>query len=290
MPRRSPHTPIFENTRRRGSIGVGSQLGSPQVLGEVNTSWGSWTADSIGVVIGTPGSVTPKGFNADASSTASNGSLVFAATIAFSLGDWIVVTVAAKNAGTSGVSSTTTMSDAQGNTYTKRVDETCNHGAANDGITLSMFTAPIATALSTGDNITVNFSPNTGPKAVTVFRVRPASGKALSFITSGSVSVPLSSSTTITTSSLALNDYVIGGLAREDRDGPNQSNNTTNGSWSSQEAKGADAGVDSASAMSASQYKIMTGFGATTYDPSGITAGGQGVEDNAVGYVVLRQS
>lgn len=308
--RRSPLTPIFKPDILYGSISVGTTpvaarvkdlgvatetdtartVGARHVI-TAGVASETDTAVAVGSIYGAPGTVLGKGFNLDAASCSGATSFSFTANIAFSVGDWIVVTVAADNAGTSGVNPITTMTDAQGNTYTKRVDENCTQGAADDGISLAMFTAPITTALATTDLITANFSPSTTRKSVTAMRVRPASGRTLSFLTAGSANFAANHDPSITTSSLARNDYLIGGLARDDRDATNGDSDTTRGTWVEHQILGCDGGSDDASVLCECQAKIVTDFGTQTWNPDVPTGGGPGpgLQDNAIGYVVLRQ-
>ena len=112
--------------------------------------------------------------HASANSTTSTATLDVTGVTA-AVGDWLVLACAADNAGTAGVSSTSaTITDGAGNTWTRR-SETNNTpgGAVSDGTTLSIWTCAVTSALSSA-TITINFSPNTASKAAILKKIAPA--------------------------------------------------------------------------------------------------------------------
>src|SRR5262245_36693521 len=85
-------------------------------------------------------------------STSSGATLSTGATVTASIGDWLVAVVAADNNGTSGVSSISSVTDSQGNTWTQRalINRTAG-GVAADGATLGIFVCEgVTNALSSG--------------------------------------------------------------------------------------------------------------------------------------------
>lgn len=284
MPGDGPLDPIFKRKKRYGTVNFGAMIGFTSVPAATSPAVVTVTAETLAPTIthGAPASVTDRP-GIGTSSTASSATLVFTAAQAYSVGDWIVALVSADNAGTNGASSITTMTDVQGNIYTKQTEATYDPGAASDGITLAIFTAPVTTALGTGDNQTINFSPNTASKVAAVYRVRPATGRSVVFVTAGSTTVAASNTPSISTGFRTVLDVVIGGLARPDRNGSNGDSDTVGGFWSGPFSRSADTGSNATSAAITGEYKVPNANGTQTWDPA--PTGGL---DNAIGYVVLR--
>lgn len=118
---------------------------------------------------------------ASATSSTDNTSLSITGVTA-AVGDWLVVAVVADNAGSGGAATLTGVSDGS-NTYTERTLVTSAR-AANAGLTLGIYTAPITSALSNA-TLTVSFSANTEFKVAQVYRLEPGSGESLSLTQSG---------------------------------------------------------------------------------------------------------
>lgn len=95
-----------------------------------------------------------------AADTASASSIGVAPTAGIALGNLLIVRVAAHNlsASTGATNEHTSVTDTQGNTYTKLHEYTLSNGGASLGLTVSIWAAVLTTALTTGDTVTVNIS------------------------------------------------------------------------------------------------------------------------------------
>lgn len=190
----------------------------------------------------------------------SSPSLDVTPSVSFSVGDLVVVCIAADNAGTGGAGSIVDVEDSSGNTYTARAMQT--HGGAvssNTAGTVAIFTARVDVALTVASTITVNFSPDTVAKAAVLWKVTSGLG-AYSFPSSitdyGNSTQPIWTGFSVTA-----NDMVIAAAAFEDdatsatRDG----DSTGGASWSDPlHLATADAGAELSSQVVASQWKVPT--------------------------------
>jgi len=215
-------------------------------------------------------------------STAS-GSTLTVSSVEAVVGDMLVVVIAADNAGTNGASSISSVSDSEGNTYSQRTVVLRDPGAASEGATLGIFTAAITADLSFA-TVTVNFSPNTANKAAVIYRVTPASGSTVEYRSAGAGSAASTASPTITATSVASGDTIIGGLAAETDDGITADSDTSNGNWSTQYSALADNGADAATMVVAAQYKTTTATANQTYNP---TVTGGVARDTAINYILI---
>lgn len=111
-------------------------------------------------------------------STASSATLAVTAVTA-AVGDWLVVMVAADNAGTSGAASLTSVTDSAGNSYTM-TRSNYDPGSASAGVTFGLFRSKL-TATLTGGTVTANFSPNTTAKAMVVYSIAPGANEVVAF-------------------------------------------------------------------------------------------------------------
>lgn len=223
--------------------------------------------------------------NAGGTNSATSSATLVATNITAAVGDMLVVFVAADNAGSSGASSTSaTMTDSAGNTYTRRsvVNRTAA-SAANDGVTLSIFTAPVTTALSAG-SITANFSPNTTAKAMVVKRVTPSAGATVQYVevgtgASGSATTQGAPSHTVPTSG----DTIFGASAVETSAAITGDSDTTNGSWSATYQALGNGGTSATSATISVQQKTVTASGVQNYASTTASAA-----DYAANTIILR--
>lgn len=221
------------------------------------------------------------GLGGGGTSTSSTATLAFDAGLDFQVGDWAVVAVAADNNGTNGASSTSSVTDVGGNTYSNRHTGNQDPGAASEGVTLTWWTAPITTALAATDDITVNFSPNTTSKAALVWRVRPGYGVTLTFQAAGGAEGTTGSPAT-GTGARQVGDIVFGAVAREHNSATTADSDVLDAAWSSQAEQIASTGTAATSITLASQHKIVTGTGDQTYNPTATSA------DVAIGVCILR--
>lgn len=200
-----------------------------------------------------------------ANSTTSSSTLTISGITA-SIGDWLVVAVAADNAGSSGaISLSATMTDSAGNSYTNRGLFNRTAGTTSDGTTLGIFTAPVTSALSSG-SITVNFSPSTTSKSAIVKRLRPGSGETVGFRSIGAGSTGSGTTTSAGAVTVNLDDTIIGFIAVEEGAAAPADTDTTSGSWTSAYAGIASTGTNSTSQAITGQEKTVTATGSQTYN------------------------
>lgn len=204
-----------------------------------------------------------------------------------SVGDWLVVAVAADNAGTNGAASlSTTLTDSASNTYDHRELLNRDPGAANAGVTASLWTAAITSALSSG-SITVSFSPNTTAKAAIVYRIQPDANKQIAHVSdnnsgSGSSSTQPSVTANVNVTS---GDTLFKCVGYETGTGNmiTGDSDTTNGSWST--IYTAQVGTGDTGMSVSGQYKTVTATGNQDHKTTTSIAC-----DYATVYVILRES
>ncbi len=193
--------------------------------------------------------------------------------------------VAADNAGTSGVSATSaTITDAAGNTWTRRSETNYTPGGVvSDGTTLSIFTAPITSTLSSA-TITVNFSPDVTAKAAVLKKITPDTGHTIRFDSVGPGVTGTSTGLSSGNVSVASGYVFFGFVGGERNSGFTGDGDTTNGSWAANQSAAANTGAGTTSQGISGQSKITNASGNQSYDP---TTGG--ATDAALNYVILYQ-
>lgn len=221
-------------------------------------------------------SVTQAGSNYRSTS----GATVVVSSITASVGDVLVVVVGADNAGSSGVSSISSVTDSGSNSWTLQSSTLRTpQSVPNDGVVLALYTSKLTTALSAG-SVTVNLSPNTTNVGALVWRVAPGEAESVEVVEVGAGDSGGGSSTyTITATDVKKGAVIIGAYAGEGGSPSSDGDtDTTNGSWSStyQETQ---SGI-----KISSQYKAVTASGDQTFNG---TAHSSSV-DLAVNYLVLR--
>jgi hypothetical protein len=196
----------------------------------------------------------------------------------------LVVFVACPNSGPSGAAPTITVDDSDGlNVYTQRAVINRDPGATGDGATLGIFTSHITDAVTSGD-ITVTLSDSAGAKAIQVYRMRPAAGEVIAFVSADSTG-DTGSSANIANGAVSVTngDTIFAGASVETNGSATGDADTTNGSWSAIVNRVADNGGDNTSAASISQYKTVTATGSQAW-----TATYGGAHDFAASNVILR--
>ena len=183
------------------------------------------------------------------------------------IGDLVLVSIAADNAGTSGVSAISSVVDSTGaNTYNEVVSQNQTSGAANDGVTVAIYGSVLASALTSGiSTITVNWSPNVTAKALHLLVV---TGSASTAYSTGSNNGSGTTYTSNASASLASGDLIVAIIGNETNTVPGADSDTTNGSWSSGTSQSAGSGGDATKMSERTSWKIVTGAGTQTYDGS----------------------
>lgn len=205
-----------------------------------------------------------------ANSTTSSATLAVTGVTA-SIGDMLILAVAADNAGTAGAASlSTSVTDSKGNTWDNRggiVNQTAG-GAANDGTTLSIWTCLVTIALSS-DTVTCNFAPNTASTCATLKKASPAAGEQAQVYSVGVGFHGFGTSHGTGTIAAVPNGYTLFGYSSQQQTGPASSDSdTTNGSWSVAQTVAANTGTGSTSQALSGQHKTVTATGDQDYGPS----------------------
>ncbi len=219
---------------------------------------------------------------ASATSTTS-GSTLNVTGITAAVGDMLVLACAADNASGGGSSTSATITDAAGNTWTRRSVTNQNDvlSVSNDGTTLSIWTSLLTHALSSA-TITINFSPNTTSKAAILKKVSPGAGETVNFdsVGPGVASTP-STSQSSGNVSVTSGRTIIGFLALETNATPTGDSDTTNGSWSTQQSASANTGTAGTSQTISGQHKTVSATGNQSYDTSSTSV------SNALNYIIV---
>lgn len=224
--------------------------------------------------------------HATANSTTSTATLDVTGITA-AVGDFLVLACAADNAGASGVSSTSaTITDAAGNTWTRQsVTPNSPGSAASDGTTLSIWTCPVTATLSSA-TITINFSPNTTSKAAILKKIVPATGESIYLAaTGGGATGVLTGTWAAPTVSVPQGSTIFGFVANESRVAQTADSDTTSGSWSADQTSLADTGTTGTSQAIGAQWKTVTATGNQTYDRTSGAA-----REWAANYIILAYS
>lgn len=192
-----------------------------------------------------------------ANSTTSSSSLTVTLTASFAVGNTVFAIVAADNSGTNGASSTGAISDSKSNTWTTVRTQNHDPTVANAGVTLTVFSCYVTTALTTSDTLTVSFSPDTTSKAILVWKVVAPSGyKASVNATDGSGGTVTALNRSL---SIGAGNSVIGAQGWATNATVTGDTDATRGTWSTLYSDVADTGTSSTSITVVSQWKNPTG-------------------------------
>ena len=182
-----------------------------------------------------------------------------------SAGALAVLVVAYENTFVSGLDPYSSISDSQGNTWTPQQNALYDPLNAGDGVVVRIFTSPQDVgALTTGDTITISLLA----AARWAFTLQQFTGDGTPVYGSGGVgSGSNTASPTVTTSSIAKDDAVVGAGGAEDADSWTGDSDTTRGSWSTKQSIGFGFGTSGVTVVS--QYKVTnTSSGTQTYNPT----------------------
>lgn len=183
------------------------------------------------------------------------------------VGDVLIAIVGLDNNGTNGATSLTSITDPR-NTWT--VDQaTVDPGAAAAGATLGIGRCVVTTAYANGDDVTLNMSPSTIAKNMTIHVLRQMDVNNL-------VAVAFTSATgTSTTPSVArtpdnVGQIVIGAVAVEGpgNDAFTPDADTTDGSWMDLHANATNDATATNNITTSAAIKKVTGTSAQTWNPT----------------------
>lgn len=221
-----------------------------------------------------PLTVTDRGTDQDESLSGDTTS-VFSPSSNYTAGALAVLCVAYDNRGVDGADPFSSISDSLGNTWTSRLNLLRDPGAANNGMTLRIFTTPQdAGTITTGTVVTITTSLNGGfPLQLAATFIEVSGGGTPQYI-SGGGTTGNSTTPSTTTDSLNTGEVVIGAFALEGSPTVTPDSDTTNGNWSTQQyIRNTLAGAAGGYVTCSSQQKVVTGTGTQSYD-IGLSAGG----------------
>lgn len=209
----------------------------------------------------------PRGTGARNTGSENTYAITPASNFTGTAGAMAVLVVAYDNSGTNGADPYSGCTDTNSNTWTSRQNALNDPGAASAGIALRILTTPMdGGALDTGDTITVAFGGKTTvARAYALWEVLPQDGYSIAYGT-GATETATTASPTITTSSIAAGDVVIGAIGREGNDAATADTDSSNGTWGAQQASGV--GTTTSGAQVASQAKVVLATGTQTYNPT----------------------
>jgi hypothetical protein len=225
------------------------------------------------------------------SSRGTGGNTTAAATITITpgsnlaAGSMAVLILASDNTGSGGNTSATPASetDSVGNTWTKRLSAIYDPGAASAGVELSIYTAHLTTALTTSNNLVLDFVSVQPPaKSWALLEVVPGAGKIATFVTGAAGTGAASATPTVTTSSITSGHVVIGGGGSESTLTWTGDADTSNGNWTNEQEIGNGTGTSGMAVTS--QAKITTGTATQTYNPTQTSA------DQIIGWIQIQES
>lgn len=203
-----------------------------------------------------------------------------------------VLCIASDNSFTGGASGLypSTINDLRSNTWTLRADWVYDPVGTNVGAEIGVYTCVLTTGLQIGDTITLgayNGGVSVPAKMFALWEFAPTGAGSMSYVTGAQGTASNTTSPTVTTSSIANGDYVIGLMGAEGsasgEDNITQTSDTTNGVWKKQASVTRGSG---ATAMAvATQWKKVTSAGAQTYNPTQGAA-----NDCTIGWIQVNDS
>lgn len=203
-----------------------------------------------------------------AANTTSSSTWTFSPASNFASGSWAVCVIAMNNTHTNGEAFTTfTLTDTNGNTWTRRISPLYDPGAANAGVEGAIFTTPMdGGTITTGTTLTITTNISVSRHAVTIMEIVPTGGSSISYVTGGVNTGAATGTPTVTTGSITSGNMVIGAYFAEWDGAPVEDGDSTNGSWSTQQAIGI--GSTTSGIACASQRKVVSATATQTYNPT----------------------
>lgn len=183
----------------------------------------------------------------------------------FTSGAFAVLCVVYDNSGASGADPFSSITDTKSNTWTSRVVNLYDPGSASAGVCMRIFTTTLNSSFTTSDYATFNLTNSAQSKAWSYHEVT-TSGGAVVYSESGKNTGSSGSTPTVTTSTIPNGSMVIGSAGSEATNTWVGDADTTNGSWSTHQTDGANAGTGGVG--HSSQRKIVTATATQTYNPT----------------------
>ncbi len=226
--------------------------------------------------------------NGNGTSTTNDTTLTITGVTA-SVGDVILLQIAACNTGTSGaaaiISSIADNASSSQNDYWLIGYDNYTGGTASDAATIFLYECVVETALSS-NTITITFSANNPQKAARAYRIQPGAGETpqlVGTVTFGTGAKGARPTHTLPTTYVQNGDTIFCMAAIETDDTITGDSDTTNGSWSTVQTTLADGGVDTSALSCTTQYKTVNADGAQNWAPT--TASGR---DSICGAAIYR--
>lgn len=197
--------------------------------------------------------------------TSATSCVLTIATNAVTAGDVLIVSIAMDNTSTTDGdnSEVTSVTDSQGNTYTKLKEYTNSQAAAAGGVTVSVWGCLVTTGLAiTTDTITMNFSSARSAKAMGAESWRMSVGTSYSVAGSdGQPSDASASGPSKSISGLTSQEYLY--IAVDGKEGPGTDTYTQDSNFTGGIHRGTSGGSGVANMTHESGYRILTGTGST---------------------------
>lgn len=210
----------------------------------------------------------------------SSTSLVISPTSNFTPNSFGILCICFDNAGAQGSDPSDgalTWTDSAGNLWSFATFSLNDPNTVNNGSALTVITAPIST-FTTGNTITYGFATATVAKAWTLTEVVSSTGGVRLPITGTQFASNTDSTATPTITSIdtiPTGEFILGVVGRENNGTRTGDADTTNGSWSTAQSTGF--GTTTSGQEIISQFKVVTGAGTQTYNP---TFGGAAADGN----------
>jgi hypothetical protein len=210
-------------------------------------------------------------------------SIVCSPTSTIPVGSAGVLVITADNAGGGGAAQLpTSVIDSVGNTWTRRLNPLYDPGTASSGVETAYYVCEdLTVALISSDNITFSGLNSVTAKAYVFWEITPTEGFKIQYVTGGAGTGAASGSPTVTTSSITSGNVVVGGGGAESANTWTGDSDTTNGTWSAQQATGFGSSTTGMSVTS--QTKVVTATATQTYNPTLTSA------DQILGWIVLTE-
>lgn len=202
--------------------------------------------------------ITARGSSSDKTS-ASSISISPASNFGAGLAVLVVAYDNSTSTGADPFTSSGTITDTSGNTWTSRAARTNTAASsANDGTIIRVFTSPqnVATLTTTSTITLGSLSTAVVAKAWALWQATSNSGEA--YYVTGATTTGSGTAFTFTTGSIAVGDAVVCGLALEADSSGADDADTTNGTWSTGQAANTTGNPTASNQGVRSQYKIQT--------------------------------
>lgn len=215
---------------------------------------------------------THQGNRVSATEKTSDGSISASPSSELPVGSVILVRCTTDNAATTaGQTTTHTVSDSASNTWTRIREETFTAGAAEDGVTNSLWISGASTdgqltsAIGTGGSITCSISSNVTAKALLVDEFSVGSAKTASIAGHNGGNNSGTTACTITLSGLASAEYLwVGSCGKE---GPNGDSFSGDADYTALTNTGTTGAGAASNVYNRAQFRIFTG-GSDTWNAS----------------------